>query len=98
MDIVLRLLLRKEIDPVEHDLSVAQAAWRPDFARIHELKVEVSALNGGFPRLVAARPNGASLCGVLPIRAGAIGNAFAFRWTLSSLAPPVADSGGTWIT
>jgi hypothetical protein len=48
MDIVVRLLLREEINPVQHDLSVAKAARCPAFARIHELRVEVGALNGGF--------------------------------------------------
>lgn len=45
MDIVARLLLREEIDALEHDLSEAKAT---DFARVQALKQEIARLEQRF--------------------------------------------------
>jgi capsule polysaccharide export protein KpsE/RkpR len=48
MDIVARLLLREEIDALEHDLSAAKSTPNPDFARVQGLKQEIARLEQRF--------------------------------------------------
>lgn len=50
MDIVARLLLREEIDALEHELSDAGAAPKPDLMRILELKQEIARLEHRISR------------------------------------------------
>ena len=42
MDIVARLLLREEIDSLEHELSQQRHAPQPDFARMQVLKQDIA--------------------------------------------------------
>jgi capsule polysaccharide export protein KpsE/RkpR len=76
MDIVRRLLLRDEIDALEHELSTAKASLNPDFARIRELTTEVERLERRFlaarhadiGRQVAGQSKGAPRGVVAPTR------------------------------
>ena len=76
MDIVSRLLLREEIDALEHELSTAKASLNPDFARIRELTTEIDRLERRFlaarradiGRQVAGEGKGAPRGVVAPMR------------------------------
>lgn len=52
MDIVARLLLREEIDTLDHELAAAKSAQSWDFGRIQKLKADIERLED---RYAAAR-------------------------------------------
>ena len=52
MDIVARLLLREEIDALDHELAAAKQMPNPDFARIQMLRHDIERLEA---RYAAAR-------------------------------------------
>lgn len=52
MDVFARLLLREEIDALDHELAEAKRLSNPDFARIHMLRQDIDRLE---ERYAAAR-------------------------------------------
>lgn len=48
MDVVSRLLLREEIDALDHDLAEARRAERVDVKRIRELEAEIERLEDRY--------------------------------------------------